>query len=175
VQPPHHPPFCISLQRNERESRNRFTYLDRLVILQTANFDVWRSMTLKPTENPLRFWHHGPTGEEHRATVLQGWNLKLQNHVMFVAILFSPQFYWKVIDIHHCLSLRQIARWFDLRIWWNSYYNRFSWPPSSHTDPIPRKEKKEKMSCDENTWDLLSSQVSYVPDRSVSCSHHVVH
>ena len=31
------------------------------------------------------------------------------------------QFYWETIDMHHCLSLRRSARWFDLRILWNDY------------------------------------------------------
>ena len=31
------------------------------------------------------------------------------------------QFYWELIDIHHCIHLRYTAGWFDLHILWNGY------------------------------------------------------
>ena len=36
-----------------------------------------------------------------------------------------PQFYWEVIDIHHCVSLRHTTWWCDLHILWNDYHKRF--------------------------------------------------
>ena len=47
---------------------------------------------------------------------------------------FSPlfQFYWNVIDIHHCRSLNYTAKWFDLHTLWNYCHNKFSEHPSCH-------------------------------------------
>lgn len=43
-------------------------------------------------------------------------------------ILSPPpaQFYWEMIDMHHYVSLRHTASWFDLHILSNDCYNRFS-------------------------------------------------
>lgn len=66
--------------------------LDRLVTLKTANFDVWSQWHQNPLSTCYDSGTTGPpsTGEGHRAIVLQGQNLKFQNHVMFMAILSSP-------------------------------------------------------------------------------------
>ena len=53
------------------------------------------------------------------------------------------QFYWEIIDTHNCVSLKYIARWFDLHMLWNDY-NRFSYHSSSHMDMIRKNKKKGK-------------------------------
>ena len=49
------------------------------------------------------------------------------------------QYYWEIIDIHHCINLKYTAWWFDLCILWNDYHNRFSWHPSSPIGKIKIK------------------------------------
>ena len=53
---------------------------------------------------------------------------------------FSFQFYWDVIGIKHCISLRSTAQWCDLHILWSGYHSKFSEHLSSHIDT--KKEKK---------------------------------
>ena len=48
---------------------------------------------------------------------------KKQNLECF-SIQFFLLFYWEITNIHHRVSLRHIAWWFELL--WNDYHNRFS-------------------------------------------------
>lgn len=67
--------------------------------------------------------------------------------------------YLEIIDIYHYISLRHTTWWFDIYILWNPYNNRFTYYPSLHTDTKKiklRGEIKHFLSCDENSWDLLS-------------------
>lgn len=61
---------------------------------------------------------------------------------MFLNI--SSQFYWEIMDIHHCISLRHRASWFYLHILWNDYHNRISWQLYSQIHTIKIKERRRK-------------------------------
>lgn len=36
------------------------------------------------------------------------------------------QFYWGIIHLHHCLSLRSTAKWFDLHVLWIDCHSSYS-------------------------------------------------
>ena len=58
----------------------------------------------------------------------------------FFYVIFFFQFYWDIIDIQHCISLRS-TEWFDLHTSWNGYHSRFSEHLSYHIDAKWKKRK----------------------------------
>lgn len=53
-------------------------------------------------------------------------NMLFLNHINDFPMSFFFQFYWDIIDVQHCVSLRYTASWFNLFISWYDYYNKFN-------------------------------------------------
>ena len=56
---------------------------------------------------------------------------------------------------------------------WSDYHNKFSEHWSSHTDTKLKINSKNTFSCVENSWDLLSQQLSYIIQSGVYYTNHV--
>ena len=82
----------------------------------------------------------GPTVEHRELYSIPGGKRKKEkkNIYIYICILFIlnfflfSQFYWDIIDIQNCISLRYTAQWFDLHASWSDYHSKFSEHVSSH-------------------------------------------
>ena len=58
---------------------------------------------------------------------------------------------------------------------WSDYHNKFNEHWSSHIDTKLKINRKNTFSCVENSWDLLSQQLSYIIQSSVYYTNHVAY
>ena len=63
-------------------------------------------------------------------------------------------FYWEIIDIHHCMSLRCRAWWFDLHIPGNDYHNRLI----NLLIQVQEKEKRIKWMSEEEEQEVQENK-----------------